>query len=432
MLIVGLLIFAVASALTPTGNNAIVVIAARAGSGLGAALVMPATLSLITTTMRGAAQERAVGIWVATCTLGGALGLVFSGLVLEFSDWRAVLYASAVAALLVALLGFLADESSDPERPPFDIAGALTSAGAIALLVFGINETPAYGWASNVVWACLISGLLLAFAFLALELTRKHPLLDVRIFRSRLVLTGSLTLIAVFAVLFAFFFLSMQFLQLIEGRTPLRAGLSVLPAALTLIPLSLVAHALVARLGLRVVTAWGLLLLVAGLGVMSSLEPGDGAKFLIGLVLMGGGFGLCITPATVAILRSVPAAKQGVASAVNDAVREVGAAFGIAVSGSLLATGYARDLGPAVAALPEPARAAAESSLAGALEAQARLGPVATPAAVEARHAFLSGVQTSFLACTMFAAVCAVAAAVAAPGRRRPSEAEVRAAVISD
>jgi Na+/melibiose symporter-like transporter len=267
----------------------------------------------------------------------------------------------------------------------------------------------------------LAAGLLFFLAFIALELTREHPLLDIRIFRSRWVLTGSLTLLAIFGVLFAFFFLSMQFQQLVEGRSALVSGLLVLPAACTLVPLSLVAPAMAVRLGLRAVTLLGLLPLMVGLGLMATMEAGDWVVFEIALLLMGAGFGLCITPATVAILRSVPAAKQGVASAVNDAVREVGAALGIAVAGSLLATGYTRNLGPAVDALPESARHAVEASLAGALEVQARLGPAAGPAITEARAAFVSGIHTSFFACTVFTVVCAVAVAVAAPGRVRPT-----------
>jgi fucose permease len=155
---------------------------------------------------------------------------------------------------------------------------------------------------------------------------------------------------------------------------------------------------------------------------MASIEPGRWGVFVLGLLLLGAGFGLCITPATVAILRSVPAAKQGVASAVNDAVREVGAALGIAVAGSMLATGYVDHLGPAVAALPGEAREATRASLVGAYEAQAALGPKAAPALAEARSAFLAGLHLSFLTCAIFSAVCAVAVAVTGPGRVRQAE----------
>jgi predicted MFS family arabinose efflux permease len=377
---------------------------------------MPATLSLITTTMRGTAQERAVGLWASIATLGGALGLIFGGLVLEFADWSAILYVSGAAALLVAAAGLLVEESADPARPRFDLLGGVTGAAAIGLAVFGINEAPSHGWASGVVQGCLLSGLALALVFAVLELRREHPLLDIRIFRSRQVLTGSLVLVALFAVLYAYFFLVMQYLQLIEAMSPLTAGLWILPCAITMFPLALLAPALVGRYGLRWVTTLAMLPLVASMLLMADIAAGDSTTFAIAILLMGVTFGLCITPATVAILRSVPPGKQGVASAVNDAVREVGAALGIAVVGSILATGYSRDLGPAVHALPEPARGTAEASLAGALQVGEQLGPAAGPAVAEAREAFLSGMHGAFLACAVFIMVCALTVALAAPG----------------
>jgi EmrB/QacA subfamily drug resistance transporter len=422
-LVWGLVIFALASSLGPIGADPTVLIASRLLAGVGAALIMPATLSLITTTMRGAAQERAVGIWISTATLGGALGLVFSGLVLEFSDWRAILYISATASALMALLTRLVGESADPERHPFDAVGAVLSGAAIGATVYGINEAPAHGWTSWLVWTAVAIGGLLAVVFTVVELRRRHPLLDVRIFRNRALLTGSLALVALFAVLFGFFFLIMQYLQLIEGKTPLVAGLCLLPTTITMSPLALAAPPLVARFGLRWITALGFVAAAVGMMVMAQLGDGDLRLYFGAVLIVGAAFGLCMTPATVAILRSVPESKQGVASAVNDAVREVGAALGIAVVGSLLATGYSRGLGPAVNALPEPARAAARASLGGALNVRAQLGPSAGPALAEAHSAFLSGLHAAFYACSIFTGVVVVAVVIAAPGRERQPDA---------
>jgi EmrB/QacA subfamily drug resistance transporter len=416
-LVWGLLIFAVASVLGPIGADPTVLIATRLLAGVGAALIMPATLSLITTTMAGAAQERAVGLWVSTATLGGALGLVFSGLVLEFADWGAILYISAAASAGMAVLARLVGESADPEQRPFDVVGAVLSATAIGGIVFGINQAPSHGWASWFVWTAVATGALLALAFALVELRRRHPLLDIRIFRNRALLTGSLALVALFAVLFGFFFLIMQYLQLIEGKTPLVSGLCLLPCIITMSPLALSAPALVARFGLRCITALGFVAAAVGMLLMAQLADGDLRLYFLALLIVGAAFGVCMTPATVAILRSVPESKQGVASAVNDAVREVGAALGIAVVGSLLATGYSRGLGPAVHALPGPARSAAEASLGGALNVRAQLGPSAGPALAEAHAAFLSGLHAAFYACSIFTGVVVVAVVIAAPGR---------------
>ena len=415
MLIVGLLVFALACALGPIGDDPAVLTATRGLAGLGAALVMPATLSLITTTMRAETQARAVGLWVATATLGGALGIVFAGVVLEYADWRAILFVSAVAALLVAGAGTLVEESSDPDPPRFDYAGALTSTAAIGLVVLGILEAPTHGWSSPFVWSAVVAGLLSGLVFARLQLRKPNPLLDIRIFRSRLVLVGSLGLVAMFAVLFGYFYLVVQFLQLIEGRSPLNSGLMLLPAAATIVPFTMVANPLVERFGLRVVMTFGLMPMVEAFALMARVHDGDNIRFVIAMLLFGASIGLCVTPATVAILRSVPTAKQGVASAVNDAVREVGAALGIAVVGSVLATGYGRNLGPAVDALPESAQEPMRASFAGALQVRQAIGPSADAAVAQARNAFLSGLHGAFLACSIFIAAVAVTVAVFAP-----------------
>lgn len=191
----------------------------------------------------------------------------------------------------------------------------------------------------------------------------------------------------------------------------------MLPFGITMIPASLLAPRLVKRLGLRVVFGLGMVPMIGALALLARVDGGEVELYLIAVLLLGCSLGMVVAPATVAILRSVPRAKQGVASAVNDAVREVGAALGIAVLGSLLATGYARELGPATEALPEPARGAAEGSLAGALQLGSELGPDAAPAVAEARVAFLSGMHGAYVVCAILFAVSAALIAWVAPGR---------------
>lgn len=419
MLFLGLLIFGVASLAGPLFGTPGALIAVRALSGVGAALAMPATLSLIATTVRDEDQDRAVGLWAGVATIGGALGIVFAGAVLEVGDWDAIFYASAATAGLLCLACRWVPESSEADQPRFDAWGAATSAGAIGLIVFGINEAPAHGWGSAPVGGCLAAGAVLAVVFVRVELRVTNPLLDMRIFRSRPVLIGTITLAVLFAVMFAFFFVIMQYLQLIQGRSALGSGLAVIPMAVTIIPLSLAAPRLVARAGLRVVTVLGLLCLVAACLLLATIGSGGSVAFLVAVLLMGASLGLCITPATIAILHSVPNNKKGVASAINDAAREVGAAFGIAVAGTLLATGYSRHLGGATEALPEPARAQSRGSLAGAYEAASRLGPAGRPALEDAQSAFLSGMHLAFFALAVFLVISAVAILTFAPGPRR-------------
>ncbi|WP_051098255.1 MFS transporter [Sporichthya polymorpha] len=320
-LIGGLLLFAAACVFGTLGDDPLLLVLTRGLAGLGAALVMPSTLSLITTTMRRETQARAVGVWVSTATLSGAGGFVFAGLVLEHSSWRAILYISALVAVLTAFLGWAVRESADTDPPPFDLVGAALSALGIGLVVFGILEAPAHGWSSGIVVAAALSGVLCAFGFAAVEWRRAHPLLDLRIFRSRSVLVASVELVALFALIFGFFFLSVQLLQLLEGQSPLRAGLMLMPMAIPMIPLSPAAPALVDRFGLRVVTAWGLIPMAGAFALLATMDKGETGRFVAAVMLFGVTLGLCITPATVAILGSVPAAKHGVASAVNESPR---------------------------------------------------------------------------------------------------------------
>lgn len=433
MLILGLVIFAAASAAGPLFGSPDSLIVVRAICGVGAALVMPASLSLITTSFREEHQDRAIGMWAAVATVAGALGIVFAGICLEVSDWRAVFHLSAVAAVAVALASPVVAESSDAEHPPLDWWGAALSAAAIGLIVFGINLAPHAGWASPGVWTCVICGSLLGVVFTRVELRLANPLLDVRVFRSRPVSLGTITLAGLFAGMFAFFLVGMQYLQLIQGRSALSAGLAVIPMAITLIPLSLAAPYLVSWAGLRAVTTAGFGALAAAFLVLAKTGDSGSGTFLLAVLLIGVSLGLCVTPATVAILHSVPASKKGVASAVNDAAREVGAAFGLAVAGTLLATGYSGNVGTAINALPEPARDQANASLAGAMEVGRLLGPNGQAAVHEARAAFLEGMHSAYLACAVFAIVSALAVIAFAPAREhRRADADVLPSTASE
>jgi MFS family permease len=419
MLVLGLAIFGIASLIGPLLGTPGALIGVRATSGVGAALAMPATLSLIATTVREEDQERAVGLWAGVATMGGVLGIVFAGAVLELASWDAIFYVTAALAALLCVACRLVPESSEDDQPRFDAWGAATSAGAVGLIVFGINEVPSHGWSSATVGTCIAIGALLAVAFVQVELRAANPLLDLRIFRARPVLIGTVTLAVLFAVMFAFFFVIMQYLQLIQGRSAWAGGLAIIPMAVTIIPLSLLAPRLVAAAGLRVVTFLGLICLIGACLILGTIGPDARLAFLAAVLLMGANLGLCVTPGTLAILHSVPAHKKGVASAVNDAAREVGAALGIAIAGTLLATGYSRHLGDAVESLPEPAQTQSRASLAGATEAASQLGTAGHAALDEAQSAFLAGMHLAFIVLAIFLGLSAVAIAAVAPGPQR-------------
>jgi Na+/melibiose symporter-like transporter len=235
--------------------------------------------------------------------------------------------------------------------------------------------------------------------FVLRELSTPTPLLDVRLFRLRGFGAGSLSATAQFFAAFGFFFVVLQYLQFVVGRSPLQAALTLLPLPLLLLPSARLAPRLADRFGTNRVAALGLTSIAAGLAVISMLGVQlNEVTFYVGLALFGVGMGLAGTPATTAITASLPEAKQGVASAVNDLSREFGSALGIAVLGSLLTASYRSSLAPALAGLPEPVAEGARSSVAfvssGAVD---RFGAAGQQLAAAARQAYVDGVSAAVL-----------------------------------
>ena len=305
--------------------------------GVGAAMIMPGTLSTITAVFPASKRNRAVSVWAGFASSGAILGLLACGLILEWASWRATFVATAVLAAVafVAALVF-APNTADPEEAMIDIPGYLLSALGIGALVFGIIDGAEAGWTSTNALAGLTVAAASLIVFVRWELRTPRPMLDVRLFALRGFSTGTLALTVQFLCLFGFFLVGLQFLQLILGYSALHSALCLLPMAMIVMPMSRVAPHLVERFGQRAVMSAGLALLGTGLGIMSQLD-GDSTywHFLGGLFVFGFGMALTSTPSTTAIVTSLPRAKQGVGSAVNDVSRELGSALGIAILGSL-------------------------------------------------------------------------------------------------
>jgi EmrB/QacA subfamily drug resistance transporter len=419
VLAAGLGIFGLSSLAAIFLNSPGELIALRGLMGVGAAMIMPVTLSVITTVFPPEERGKAVGTWVGVAAGGGVLGLLASGVLLEWLPWQSIFVLNVVLAT-VALAGTLAIVPATREsRPPrLDPFGALLSAAALAAIVFGVIEGPERGWGAPTTIAALVSGLAGVAAFVLWELRRREPMLDPRHFARRGFAAGTLSVTVQFFAAFGFLFLALPYLQLVMGYSPLQAAGALVPMALVVIPLSRVAPAIAARFGVRVAGAAGLSLMALGFIVLSTLELGSSyAHFLAGLLPFGAGMALAGAPATTAIVSSLPRSKQGVASAVNDVSRELGGALGIAVLGSLMNGVYRTEMADSTGNLPAGAGEQARGSLVAAQQIGDHLGPQGHQLVLHAQAAFLHGFTRGLIGGAALLLLGALFVAVRAPGR---------------
>jgi MFS family permease len=360
-LLAGLVVFGAGSVAAMSHADADWLIGMRAVLGLGAALVMPATLATITSTFPAAQRAKAVGTWAGVAGASAILGLLTSGVVLEQWSWRSVFAVNIVLAV-VAIAGTLrvVPESADPDAPRVDWVGAAIAVAGLGALVYSIIEAPTEGWRSA---------------------------------RTLLGLGAGVVLLA------GFIFLLLQYLQLVLHDSPLVSAISLVPMALAMMPSARFgAPKLVARAGTGRTCAAGLFVAAAGFAWLATLDASSSYwALLAGLVPLGAGMGLAMTPATAAVTDALPHDKQGVGSAMNDLSRELGGALGIAVLGSILQSIYRNHLD--VSGLPSGTADHARSSLALA----SRLGPAV---AHSAQSAFVDGMQYA-----LYGSAAAVAAA---------------------
>jgi EmrB/QacA subfamily drug resistance transporter len=377
MLLSGLVVFGLASiagGLTATAGQLIV---ARCFMGLGAAMVFPATLSLISNIFTERTERaRAIGLWGASTGVAIALGPIVGGWLLEGFSWSSIFFVMApVAALGVALVAYSVPTSRDLHAPKTDRGGFLLSTAAIALLIFTIIEAPEHGWSSTRSILGFIVGAVLLLAFIAWERSVREPMLDVSLFRNPRFAAASASVTIAFFALFGFIFLITQFFQFFKGYSPLSAGVHLLPVATAVGVSSVVGTKLAVRFGTKLVVAAGLLMMATFYAWVStgnaSLRYGTIA---IQMVLFGTGMGFTSAPATEAIMGVVPTEKAGVGSAVNDTTRLLGGTLGVAVIGSVYASLYASRLTSLLPhGLPARLASAAHSSAGAALIAAGRL-----------------------------------------------------------
>ncbi|HEY6780093.1 MAG TPA: MFS transporter [Thermoleophilaceae bacterium] len=421
-LVTGLLVFAGGSALSALAGSADMLIAARALMGIGGALIMPSTLSILTNVFPAHERGKAIGIWAAVAGLGIAIGPVAGGWLIEHFDWSAIFLVNLpIVAIALAATPALVPESRDPAGTRLDPLGAVLSTTGLATLVWSLIEAPSRGWTSGPILAGFGIAVLLLTAFVRWELTSSTPMLDVRLFGIRRFSGASFSIALAFFALFGTIFFLTMYLQDVMDLSALAAGIRVTPVAAGLVLGGPLSARLAERLGTRVVVAAGLLTVAAGLLLLSTLGPDSGyGTVAAGLVLMGFGMGSTMAPATESIMSSLPLDHAGVGSAMNDTVRMVGGTLGVAVLGSLLSSGYGADMEGATHSLPEPAAGAAQNSIGGASAVAERIGGAAGHALGQAAEtAFASAMSTSLVVAAAVAAAGAMVAFTVLPARER-------------
>lgn len=402
MLIGGLMVFGVASALAGLAPSATVMLVARLLSGIGAAMIMPITLAVITSTFPEEERGKAIGVWTGVAGGGGILGMFLSAALVDIASWR-YLFVLPVVLVVTALAMALraVPNSREHNGRSFDTVGALTSAVAVAGLIFVLQEGPERGWSDPLALVSLTVGFLAGVFFVMWELRRREAsLLDVRLFRERGLAGGSITLLIVFAVQAGVFVVLFPFTQAVLGWSGLLSTLALMPMAVAMMVASGLAPKLAARISPRSAMATGIALAGAGLALMASLVSVDGGylSILPGMLAMGIGMGLSMTPSTEAITSSLPQERQGVASALNDITREFGTALGVALLGALLSAGYRSAIAGELDGVPKGAADTAREGVANAVEAAGGAGSHTRQLVHAAQQSFVDGWQQAMWA----------------------------------
>ena len=397
---VGLGVFAVASILSAFADSSAELISYRALMGVGAALVMPATLSIISNVFTDSKERtKAVALWAGFAGAGASIGPVASGFLLSKFWWGSIFLIN-VPVISLALLGafLVVPTSRDPQRQRLDFVGALLSVAGLALVLFGIIEGPINGWLSGETLASVGVGLAILLGFVLWERKTDHPMLPIHYFKSRRFSISSLAITLTFLALFGLFFVLIQYMQFVLGYSALDAAIRTLPLTFMFIASSAIVPIFLERWGTKQVISAGLVIAAISFLGFSTLEIDSSYwTIFVGMIGLGAGMGIAMPPSTDALIQAVPARKAGVGSAMNDATREVGGAIGIAVFGSVLASAYRRGVEEQASQLPTDAANLARESIGAAQAIANDIGVAGADLINSANQAFTDGlVQTMF------------------------------------
>jgi EmrB/QacA subfamily drug resistance transporter len=390
----GIVLFGFGSAAAALSTTANQLIATRAFMGIGGALIMPATLSILTNVFRDPRERgRAIAIWAGFSGLGVAIGPMMGGFLLEHFSWHSVFWINIPIGIAALVLGIrYVPTSRDSKQRPLDPIGAVLSMAALASLLFGIIEGPAKGWSHDTVLAAFAVAVVTGIGFVYWELHTEHPMLQMSVFQNARFTAASMTITLTFFALFGSLFLMTQYWQLVHGYSPLQAGIRLLPHAATMMIVAPLSARLVERAGTKRVVLTGLTLIATGLLLLSTIAPDTPYVVVISyFVIMASGMGMTMAPATESVMGSLPRDMAGVGSAINDTTRQVGGALGVAIIGSVVSSIYANRIDTVAAnlGLDAASTSAAESSLGQAQRVAGELGASAGTLFDDANTAFV-------------------------------------------
>jgi len=430
---IGLILFAVFSGFGAFANTADSLIIWRGAMGIGAALVFPATLAVITNLFIDPIERaKAIGLWSAVSGMAVAFGPVAGGFLLEHFWWGSVFLVNIPIVAIALVIGhFLIPESREPHRQSFDVIGLVLSVIAIGVLVYTVIESPHWGWGSTQSMTGFLIAALALLIFIRYESRREEPLLDVRFFRSARFSAATGSIGIAFLCLFGFTFLVTQYFQFVRGYDPLESGLRTLPFAIGAGVTAPLAARAALRWGTTRVVAAGLFNMSIGFLIVSRIDADSAywGPIVISMLLIANGLSLVTSPSTEAVMGSVPRERAGVASAVNDISRELGGTLGVAVTGSIFISLYSPEIVTTftgipglVDSLPEGVFEQAQDSV-GVAYAVVQSSPAAIQQQVidAVSTSFMSGFSTACLVVSIAAFVGSIFALRFLPARSNDS-----------
>ncbi len=428
---VGMTVFGAGSLMSAFAGSPNHLILTRGLMGIGGAFIMPSTLSIITNVFPPEERGRAIAFWAGVAGIGSALGPISGGLLLAHFYWGSIFLVNLPIVAIALTSGFfLIPTSRDPSHARLDVLGAVLSIVGLVSLVYAIIQAPQDGWGSSKILGAFVIAAAVLGAFAWWESYTSHPMLDVRFFQNPRFTAASTGITLIFFAMFGSMFLLTQYFQFVMGYSALATGVRLLPMAATMLVVAPASARIVERVGTKVVVGTGLSLGAISLLSMSTL-PAHGASYpglvLWRLMIMAVGMGLVMAPATESIMGSLPRAKAGVGSAVNDTTRQVGGALGVALVGSVMTSAYSPRIANAISrsgvSVNHRALAQAKQGLGAALDLAAK-APVASRAQLvaDAREAFVTGMHHGVVVAAIAAFVGAAVVARWLPARAADPE----------